>query len=112
MFELKMEFPEDYPSKPPKTVFTTIMFHPNIYQDGRICLDSNLIFYLVLQNQWSSVFDVSALLTSIRSLLSDPNTQSPANLEAAKIFSENKSEYERRVREVVEKSLDDDEMNE
>ncbi len=55
------------------------MFHPNIYNDGRICLD-------ILQNQWSPVYDVWAILTSIRSLLADPNPASPANNTAAKMY--------------------------
>lgn len=55
------------------------MFHPNIYNDGRICLDSTTINNLVLQNQWSPIYDVWAILTSIRSLLADPNPNSPAN---------------------------------
>ncbi|KAF2532257.1 hypothetical protein F2Q70_00031724 [Brassica cretica] len=38
------------------------------------------------------------------SLLCDPNPNSPANSEAARMFSENKREYNRRVREVVEQS--------
>ena len=67
------------------------MFHPNIWNDGRICIDSNLSFILVLQNQWSSVYDVWAILTSVRSLLSDPNPLSPANTEAATLFNENKN---------------------
>jgi ubiquitin-protein ligase len=45
----------------------------------------------VLQNQWSAAYDVWAILTSIRTLLSDPNILSPANHEAAKIFTENKN---------------------
>ncbi|GAU47781.1 hypothetical protein TSUD_193180 [Trifolium subterraneum] len=39
-----------------------------------------------------------------RSLLCDPNPNSPANSEAARMFSENKREYNRRVREIVEQS--------
>lgn len=72
VFNLELKFPEDYPNKPPKVVFKSEMFHPNIYKDGRICID-------ILDKQWSSIYDVAAILTSIRSLLSDPNTQSPAN---------------------------------
>ena len=52
-----------------------------LFQDGQICLD-------ILQNQWSPIYDISAILTSIQSLLSDPNPASPANSEASRLFSE------------------------
>ncbi|KEH31921.1 ubiquitin-conjugating enzyme E2 2 isoform X2 [Medicago truncatula] len=96
-FKLSLQFSEDYPNKPPTVRFVSRMFHPNIYADGSICLD-------ILQNQWSPIYDVAAILTSIQSLLCDPNPNSPANSEAARMFSENKREYNRRVREVVEQS--------
>ncbi|KAF7809163.1 Ubiquitin-conjugating enzyme E2 2 [Senna tora] len=38
------------------------------------------------------------------SLLCDPNPNSPANSEAARMFSENKRDYNRKVREIVEQS--------
>ncbi|KAF9661223.1 hypothetical protein SADUNF_Sadunf19G0045900 [Salix dunnii] len=130
-FKLTLQFTEDYPNKPPTVRFVSRMFHPNIYADGSICLD-------ILQNQWSPIYDVAAILTSIQctsdwrvsnllvihvlaylrlsfpthvnmvsdvmSLLCDPNPNSPANSEAARMFSETKREYNRRVREVVEQS--------
>uniref|UniRef100_A0A803L931 E2 ubiquitin-conjugating enzyme n=2 Tax=Chenopodium quinoa TaxID=63459 RepID=A0A803L931_CHEQI len=96
-FKLTLQFTEDYPNKPPSVRFISRMFHPNIYADGSICLD-------ILQNQWSPIYDVAAILTSIQSLLCDPNPNSPANSEAARLFSENKREYNRRVREIVEQS--------
>ena len=68
-----------------------------VYADGQICLD-------ILQNAWSPIYDVSAVLTSIQSLLCDPNPNSPANSEAAKLFSENRGEYDKRVRTCVEES--------
>jgi len=67
-FNLTLDFTEEYPNKPPKVQFVTKMFHPNIYNDGQICLD-------ILQNQWSPIYDISAILTSIQSLLCDPNPQ-------------------------------------
>ena len=71
-FKLSVDFTEDYPNKAPTVKFITKMFHPNIYADGSICLD-------ILQNQWSPIYDISAILTSIQSLLCDPNPNSPAN---------------------------------
>jgi ubiquitin-conjugating enzyme E2 A len=57
-----------------------------------------------LQNQWSPIYDVSAVLTSIQSLLCDPNPNSPANSEAARLFGENRADYEKKVRQCVEES--------
>ena len=73
------------------------MFHPNIYANGEICLD-------ILQNQWSPIYDIAAILTSIQSLLCDPNPNSPANSEAARLWNENRREYNRRVVQCVEDS--------
>lgn len=101
VFKLSMEFSEDYPNKAPLVKFRTTMFHPNIYADGGICLD-------ILQNQWSPIYDVSAILTSIQSLLSDPNPNSPANSEAARLYNDDRKEYNRRVKAVVESSWADD----
>ena len=33
-----MEFPEDYPAAPPKCKFSQVLFHPNIYPSGAVCL--------------------------------------------------------------------------
>lgn len=95
VFRLSIEFSEEYPNKAPKVMFLTKVFHPNVYENGDICLD-------ILQNQWSPIYDVSAILTSIQSLLSDPNPNSPANSEAAKLYSDDRSLYNQRVQEVVE----------
>jgi hypothetical protein len=50
------------------------------------------------------MYDVKAILISIQSLLTDPNPASPANAEAARLFSSNRREYDRKVREFVEKT--------
>ena len=68
-----------------------------VYNDGRICLD-------ILDNKWSPIYDVLTILASIQSLLTDPNVDSPANAEAAKMYSENIQDYYKRVRDCVENS--------
>lgn len=59
----------------------------------------------ILQRNWSPTYDVCAILTSIRSLLNDPNPNSPANNEAAKLFVENRRLYDTTVRKLVEESI-------
>lgn len=104
-FKLTMEFSEEYPNKPPAVRFTSKMFHPNVYADGSICLD-------ILQNKWSPTYDVSAILTSIQSLLDEPNPNSPANNIAAQLYQENRREYEKRVHGIVEESWENDDDDE
>ncbi|XP_018607112.1 ubiquitin-conjugating enzyme E2 B [Scleropages formosus] len=99
-FKLVIEFSEEYPNKPPTVRFISKMFHPNVYADGSICLD-------ILQNRWSPTYDVSSILTSIQSLLDEPNPNSPANSQAAQLYQENKREYEKRVSAIVEQSWSD-----
>jgi len=99
IYGLRLQFPEQYPSKPPKVRFTCEMFHPNVYSDGTLCLD-------IIQDQWSPIYTTSTILTSIQSLLTDPNPNSPANPEAAKMFTSSPKEYKKRVRRIASKSLE------
>lgn len=100
LFKLDLQFDDRYPLVPPTVRFLTKgVFHPNVYVDGNICLDT-------LKSCWSPTLDVEALLLSITSLLSDPNPRSAANGEAARMLVENRSLYLERVRAVAEKSLE------
>lgn len=101
IFKLDLKFEDSYPSKAPKIQFISKMFHPNIYHDGRICLD-------ILDKSWSPVYDVHSILISIRSLLSDPNEMSPANVEAAQLYKSNPQLYELKVKECVKISIDEE----
>jgi ubiquitin-conjugating enzyme E2 A len=96
---LRLTFSEKYPEKPPRVRFTSEIYHPNIYQDGSICLD-------IIQDCWSPALDVNSILTSIQSLLTDPNCASPANPAAARMYVEDKKEYDRRVRRIAQKSVE------
>eukprot|EP00048_Salpingoeca_helianthica_P016320 m.231669 g.231669 ORF g.231669 m.231669 type:complete len:183 (-) comp18441_c0_seq1:18-566(-) len=100
VFKLTIEFTEEYPNKAPKVRFVSKIFHPNVYADGQICLD-------ILQNRWSPTYNVSSILTSIQSLLDEPNPNSPANSAAAQLYTENRREYEKMVHKCVEESLED-----
>lgn len=113
-FHLTLDFPENFPMKPPKIMFRKCPplhkppFHPNIYPDGSICLDT-------LQSRWSPIYTITAILVSIQSLLADPYPGSPANVLAANMYTRSRAEYTARVKKeceemwIVRPADDDDE---
>ena len=80
------------PFVPPKCIFTTKIYHPNIDSNGSISLD-------ILIDQWGPNLILEKVLLSISSLLSDPNPDDPINYEAAKLYKANRYEYYKKARE-------------
>lgn len=112
-FKAHLDFPQDYPLKPPTMTFITEMWHPNIYKDGKVCISilhapgNDEFGYEQSFERWSPVHTVETILISVMSMLSDPNDQSPANIEAAKQWRENYPEFKKQVKRCVRKSQED-----
>lgn len=112
VFPAILDFPEDYPNSPPKMKFVCPMYHPNIRETGEVCISilhppgEDEFGYEKSEERWLPIHTVESILMSVISMLSDPNCQSPYNLEAAKTFNQNNREYVRRVRKTVEQSLE------
>ncbi|CAD6214682.1 GSCOCG00004177001-RA-CDS [Cotesia congregata] len=80
-YKLTLEFPHSYPYSAPVVRFITPCFHPNVDHLGNICLD-------ILKDKWSALYDVRTILLSIQSLLGEPNNDSPLNVQAAELWSD------------------------
>ena len=92
VFFLSIEFPKDYPFKPPKCTFVTRIYHPNINTDGTVGLD-------IIRDQWSPSLTIGKVLLSISALLADPNPDAPMIPEIGNVMRESKEKYEKTARE-------------
>ncbi|EQC35218.1 ubiquitin-conjugating enzyme E2 S [Saprolegnia diclina VS20] len=90
-FEVKLLLTDGFPTTPPKGVFLTKIFHPNIASNGDICVNT-------LKRDWSADLDLSHVLQVIRCLLIVPFPESSLNDEAGKLFMECYDEYARRAK--------------
>ncbi|XP_014248081.1 ubiquitin-conjugating enzyme E2 G2 [Cimex lectularius] len=111
VFPTKLVFPPDYPLSPPKMQFMCEMFHPNIYADGRVCISilhapgDDPMGYESSAERWSPVQSVEKILLSVVSMLAEPNDESGANVDAAKMWRENREEFNRIAERIVRKTL-------
>lgn len=58
-----------------------------------------------LDEKWSPILTMEAVVISVISMMVDPNLDSPANVDAAKMYREKREEYNKRVKKLAEKSL-------
>lgn len=103
VFQATMTFPSDYPLSPPKLKFTSKIFHPNIYKDGRVCISilhdpgNDPMMYESADERWGPLQSIEKILLSVCSMLAEPNPNSPANVDAAKLWRDDRDSFNKIV---------------
>ncbi|KAI9996015.1 hypothetical protein PInf_013193 [Phytophthora infestans] len=98
VFQLEIEIPERYPFEPPKVRFVTPIYHPNIDDAGRICLDT---LKMQPKGSWLPSVNISTLLTTIRLLMGEPNADDGLMPEIADTFKHNRELFNRKATEMT-----------
>jgi len=106
-FNLEIQFPREFPFKPPQIYFQTKIYHPNLnYKSGQICCCA----LGILKDEWAPDITVVQILESIRMLLVNPNLDRVCGLgnkEAAELYRNNNSKFESIAKEWTEKYAED-----
>ena len=88
-FKADLKFPNNYPYSPPAMRFLSKVWHPNVYENGDLCVS---ILHPPVDDphsgemaceRWNPTQSVRTILLSVISLLNEPNTSSPANVDAS-----------------------------
>ncbi|POM69847.1 Ubiquitin-specific protease [Phytophthora palmivora] len=91
-FTVKLTLTEGFPEQPPRGVFLTKIFHPNVSQPaGDICVNT-------LKKDWKPTLGLAHVLQVVRCLLIVPFPESSLNDEAGKLFLDSYDEYARRAK--------------
>lgn len=84
-----------------------------VYESGEVCIsilhppEDDKYGYESAAERWSPVQTPETILLSVISMLSSPNDESPANVEAARLWRENPAEFKKRCRANVRASLEE-----
>ncbi|KAJ3293660.1 Ubiquitin-conjugating enzyme E2 15 [Borealophlyctis nickersoniae] len=110
-FKARLSFPRSYPQMPPKMRFISEMWHPNVYSNG-VFFDKEIagedkFGYEQSGERWLPIHTVETIVLSVISMLSSPNDESPANLEAAREWRESPAAFKKKCRRIARRSVED-----
>ena len=105
IFSGSIFFTNTYPHQPPTVKFNNIL-HPNIYDNGTVCISilhqgTDVYGYEQDYERWSPSQNINTIMLSILSLLSAPNFESPANVDASTLWQNNPSNYKQIIYKMV-----------
>jgi ubiquitin-protein ligase len=108
IFECMFTFPPTYPNKPPEFKFLTKLPHPNIYPDGKVCISilhegADMYGYEDISERWNPTHSVDSVVMSVIYMLSNPNFESPANVDASVLWKNNPEEYKKSIYKIIAK---------
>ena len=70
-FKIEINFPAEYPFKPPKIAFKTKIYHPNIDEKGQVCLP------IINAENWKPATKTDQVIQSLIALVNDPEPEHP-----------------------------------
>ncbi|OAF69081.1 hypothetical protein A3Q56_03174 [Intoshia linei] len=82
-FQIKINFPVNYPFSPPKLVFITPMYHPNIDESGQVCLN------YTLTSQWKPDNNVRNVYEELLQTIENPDIVNCIRSEIGAEFRDN-----------------------
>ncbi|KAG7311047.1 NEDD8-conjugating enzyme ube2f [Plutella xylostella] len=100
-FQFSVFVTEDYNMAPPKVKCLTKLWHPNINEDGDICL-SLLRQTSIDEHGWAPTRRLKDVVWGLNSLFTDLlNFEDPLNIEAAEQYKKDKVEFQAKVQEYI-----------
>lgn len=90
-FLVRLQLGRGYPLLPPRAVFATRIFHPNVSAAGEVCVNT-------LARDWRPTLGLAHALQAVRCLLIAPNADSALNADAAALLRDDYPAYCARAR--------------
>jgi len=96
-FKIEIQFPAEYPFKPPKLVFKTKIYHPNVDEKGQICLP------IVSVENWKPATKTEQVIQALVNLVNEPEPDHPLRGDLAEEYSRDKKKFFKNAEEFTKK---------
>ncbi|XP_038175938.1 ubiquitin-conjugating enzyme E2 L3-like [Arvicola amphibius] len=96
-FRIEINFPAEYPFKPPKMTFKTKIYHPNIDEKGQVCLP------VISAENWKPATKTDQVIQSLIALVNDPQPEHPLRADLAEEYSKDHKKFCKNAEEFTKK---------
>ncbi|CAF1582970.1 unnamed protein product [Rotaria sp. Silwood1] len=97
-YQIEIKLPAEFPFKPPEVRFITNIYHPNVDEQGKICVD------LLNSNEtWKPTTPLVDVVKAVVELIDNPKIDHALNAEIASEYTSNKAEFDRKALALVKK---------
>ncbi|GFW05140.1 ubiquitin-conjugating enzyme E2 L3 [Trichonephila clavipes] len=96
-FRIEINFPAEYPFKPPKITFKTKIYHPNIDEKGQVCLA------IISSENWKPATKADQVIQALVALVNDPEPHHPLRADLAEEYSKDKKKFFKNAEEFTKK---------
>ncbi|MEJ1281031.1 hypothetical protein NN561_011978 [Cricetulus griseus] len=94
---IELNFPAEYPFKPPKITFKTKIYHPNIDEKGQVCLP------VISAENWKPATKTDQVIQSLIALVNDPQPEHPLRADLAEEYSKDRKKFCKNAEEFTKK---------
>ncbi|UJR14872.1 hypothetical protein I4U23_001857 [Adineta vaga] len=97
-FQIEIKLLPEYPFKAPELRFITPIYHPNVDDKGKICVD-----ILNANDGFKPTTPLTDVVKAVTNLIDNPNIDHALSPEIAAEYTQNKSTFERKALDMVKK---------
>jgi len=96
-FRIDIQFPAEYPFKPPKICFKTKIYHPNVDEKGQVCLP------IISAENWKPATKTDQVIQALVSLINEPEPDHPLRGDLAEEYTRDKKKFMKNAEEFTKK---------
>ncbi|ESN92148.1 hypothetical protein HELRODRAFT_186164 [Helobdella robusta] len=96
-FRVRIDFPAEYPFKPPKITFQTKIYHPNIDEKGQVCLP------IISSENWKPATRTDQVIQALTALVNEPEPEHPLRADLAEEYTKDKKKFLKNAEEHTKK---------
>uniref|UniRef100_A0A161MF60 Ubiquitin-conjugating enzyme E2-18 kDa n=1 Tax=Triatoma infestans TaxID=30076 RepID=A0A161MF60_TRIIF len=96
-FRIGINFPTEYPFRPPKIVFQTKIYHPNIDENGQVCLP------IIRAENWKPATKIDQVIKALVALINNPEPEHPLRSDVAEEYVRDRKKFLKNADEFMKK---------